>query len=408
MHDPNPTDGQEGDNASQLRVGIVTSSFPVPANTSSGIFVERLVAHLPDSIRATVLTPCPDSALSKPDGRAYTLTCFKYGPRSWLRLAHRPGGLPDAWRRRDPALLLLPLFLPALFIGCLRLAGRVDVLHGNWSLPAVIAAVAGRVRGRPAIATLRGEDISRAEGSPLFRWLLASCLALNERTVVVSESMRDHLHREFPKYTARIEFVPNGVLSGEGVARSAFRSPLRLITVGSLIHRKRLETLLQALAHPACPAETVLRVVGDGPERGSLESTARSLALGSRVEFVGGVPPEQVAKHLCWADIFVFGSESEGRPNAVLEAMAEGMPILATDIPGVRELIGSGAGLLYPVGDSTTLAQAISTVSTDPQSAHTLGREAKARIERSGLTWPAAGFRYAALYREITTGTRKH
>jgi glycosyltransferase involved in cell wall biosynthesis len=220
--------------------------------------------------------------------------------------------------------------------------------------------------------------------------------------------MRDQLHHEFPQYASRIEFVPNGVLTGGAVARSAFRSPLKLITVGSLIRRKRVETLLEALADPACPTDTVLRVVGDGPERKSLEAMARSLALGSRVEFVGGVPPEQVAKHLSWAEVFVFESESEGRPNAVLEAMAGGMPILATDIPGVRELIGSDAGLLYAVGDSTGLARAIAHVNADPQSAHNLGREAKARIERSGLTWPAAGFRYAALYREIGKGTRKH
>jgi hypothetical protein len=83
-----PTSGS----ALPLRVGIITSSFPVPSNPSSGIFVERLVAHLPDSIQATVLTPCPDSALPRPKGRAYSLTCFNYGPRRWLRLAHRPGG----------------------------------------------------------------------------------------------------------------------------------------------------------------------------------------------------------------------------------------------------------------------------------------------------------------------------
>jgi hypothetical protein len=172
-----------------LRVGLVTTSFPVMSNPSSGVFVQRLVEQLPAEIRATVLFPCPPSMDLAPSSAHYDLECFTYGPRKWLRLAHRPGGIPEALRRRDPAILLLPLLIPAMFLACLRLASRVDVMHGNWSVPGLIAALAARIRGRPAVVTLRGEDITRSESSMLFRTILRACLAMNCRTVVVSESM---------------------------------------------------------------------------------------------------------------------------------------------------------------------------------------------------------------------------
>jgi glycosyltransferase involved in cell wall biosynthesis len=387
----------------RLRVGVVTTSFPVPINPASGIFVKHLVSHLPETVGATVLIPCPEvHAPPPPSGGGYKLQCFLYGPRRWLRLAHRPGGIPDALRRRDPALLLLPFFVPAMFIACLRLAGKVDVLHGNWSLPALIAAMAGKFRGRPAIATLRGEDITRAQHSRLFRWILGVSLSLNRRTVVVSASMHEDLRQRFPHRTDRIEFIPNGVLEGPSRVRPRFRSPLRLVTVGSLIRRKRIDTLLRALAHPDCLADTHLRIVGDGPEHASLRVLADNLGLGQRVDFTGGVLPDEVAAHLDWADLFVFASESEGRPNVILEAMAEGLPILATDIPGVHELIGSGAGNLFPVGDAPRLAGLIRAINLDPEKAQAMGREAKVRIQESGLTWTAAASRYAALYQQVS------
>jgi glycosyltransferase involved in cell wall biosynthesis len=391
----------------EIVVGVVTSSFPVPNNPASGVFVERLVANMPPGVRPIVLLPCPNVALMDQSEARYRTECFRYGPRSWLRLAHRPGGLPDAWRRRDPALLLLPLFLPAMFLACLRLAGKVDVIHGNWSLPALIASLAGRLRRRPAIATLRGEDITRAESSWLFRALLRACLAWNSRTVVVSEAMRDSLQRTFGLYAHRIDFVPNGVSADPASQTTAFHDPLRLVTVGSLIQRKRVATLLQALVHEDCPSTTVLRIVGEGPERASLERLAQSLGVRDRVQFVGGVAPDDVPSHLQWADLFVFASESEGRPNAILEAMASGLPILATDIPGVRELLGPRGGILFPVGDVTALVKAIGLLLNDPDLAQSLGHEARARIDQLGLSWPASAARYASIYRQVLAEAEK-
>jgi glycosyltransferase involved in cell wall biosynthesis len=335
----------------------------------------------------------------------YKLDCFAYGPRSWQRLAHHPGGIPDALRRRDPALLLLPLFIPALFFACVRLAGQVDVMHGNWSIAGLVAALAARLRGKAAVMTLRGDDVTRADRSPVFALLLGASILLNHRIVVVSEAMRECLVRRYPNRSGQIRFIPNGVSLAKPTECTVFHEPLRLMTVGSLIGRKRLDVLLRAVARPEFPPNAVLRIIGAGPQRPELEALAAQLDITSRVVFLGSVEPSGVAQHLHWADIFVFASESEGRPNAVLEAMAAGLPIIATNIPGVREMIDNERGLSVPVGDERAMAEAIRFFSGDPAAALKKGRAARQWLIANELTWQAAGRQYAALYAECVATT---
>ena len=398
-----PRDPQPGP---MLRVGMVTTSFPVAHWASSGIFVQRLAASLPANVETEVLIPCPDTALTDEPQARYRLHCFAYGPRPWLRLAHHPGGIPDALRRRDPSLLLLPLFLPAMFAACLRLAGRVDLMHGNWSLPGLIAALAARIRGKPALITLRGEDVNRAQTSPLASRLLAASMCLNRYVVVVSEAMREQLTRDYPAHASRVRHIPNGVNLPAARPCNGFRQPLRLVTVGSLIRRKRLDLMLHALAHPEAPPDVLLHIVGDGPERERLAALIDDLGLRDRVVLVGGVEPSSVAEHLRWADLFLFTSESEGRPNVLLEAMAAGLPIVALDIPGVAELLAEGRGWCIPNHGPGDLAPVLARVAADAREAARRGAAARRWIIDSGLSWQTAAARYADLYAQCLAPAR--
>ena len=386
-----------------IRVGIVTTSYPSAGNPYSGIFVQRLVSHFPPSVRATVLCPCPEMGITgdSKTSAGHNLTRFSYAPRKWQRLAHRPGGIPDTLRRRDPALLLAPSLVVSMFIHCVRLAGKVDVLHGNWSGPGLVAAAAARLRGRQAVVTLRGSDVTRISDSILFRATMVVCLTLNHRVVAVSESMREYLCETFPKHSHKIVFLSDGAAFKQRDKPLLSESPLKLVTVSNLVKLKRVETLLNAVSQLSHRLPLVLRIVGEGPQRESLAALARSLNIGENVEFVGQVPPDSVMDHLNWADLFLFASESEGRPNAVLEAMAAGLPTIATDLPGVRELVHDGCGLLVPVGDADAFARCILELAENPDTALAMGRAAKATIERLGLTWPEAARRYTALYESM-------
>ena len=387
-------------NPAQIRVGVVSTSFPVPTNPGSGVFVQRLVDHLPEDTLPVVLIPCPTCGMPKSDGEKFELRCFAYGPRSMLRLAHQPGGVPDALRRRDFSLILLPVFVLAMFFACLRLATKVDVMHGNWSGPGLIAAIAARLRNRPSIVTLRGSDVTRAVHSRVFRLILRACIAVNVKTVVVSERMLSDLQERFSSLAHRIEFIPNGVSFKRTETRLSLNDPVRLVSISNLVQSKRTEDLLHSLVAPGARSNVILRIIGDGPERKRLGALIEQLELSERVEFIGQVPPNEIDSHLAWADIFVFASESEGRPNVILEAMAAALPVVATDIPGTRELVLDN-GILVPPRDPRALANAIASMIDDPSNALKLGRQARNTIQERNLSWEQAGARYGALYREV-------
>jgi glycosyltransferase involved in cell wall biosynthesis len=157
--------------------------------------------------------------------------------------------------------------------------------------------------------------------------------------------------------------------------------------------------LIKALV--GLPNSVALSLAGDGPEKQALEQLALHLGVGDRVHFLGTVAPERVPTILKQADMFVFPSISEGRPNAVLEAMAAGVPCLASDIDGVRELLGKEErGLLFPVGDPVTLATRIQELSGDPGRRARLGRAGRDFVRSRGLVWPEIGKAYALVYRE--------
>ena len=138
-----------------------------------------------------------------------------------------------------------------------------------------------------------------------------------------------------------------------------------VVTVGRLVPWKGVDRLLRVVA--GLPQVRLL-IVGDGPERESLESLASGLDLGRRVIFTGQVSKEQVPGYLCAADVFVLNSTYEGLPHIVLEAMQAGVPVVATDVGGTGELVQHGAnGLLIRPGDDAGLRAALEQISTCPE-----------------------------------------
>jgi len=390
-----------------IRVLVLTTSFPLREGPPSGPFVKRLVEHLPQHVEATVLTPCFGRRQCYREDSGYRVKCFRYGPLTWQRLAHVPGGIPAALKANPFLYLILPWFLVCMGTACWRAASGVDLIHANWSVNAVLAGIVARLRGLPLVTTLRGEDISRSGSSRLFRWLLKRCLDSSSRVVVVSEAFKDLIESRMPRMVGRIEVIPNGVeraLLDEAI-REETGAPLNLVAVGSLIPRKSVSTLIGALARLPDPAAVNLVIVGDGPQRAELERLAASAGVDGSVRFVGTVPPDRVVEYLRPAHALVLCSLSEGRPNVVLEAMAAGVAVVATAIDGVTEIVGDGStGLLFDPQDETQLAQHLERLCHDPGLCVRMAREARAWIVSRGLSWDATGERYSRVYHETLRG----
>jgi sugar transferase (PEP-CTERM/EpsH1 system associated) len=174
----------------------------------------------------------------------------------------------------------------------------------------------------------------------------------------------------------------------------------RAIHVARLNAVKDQATLLRAIPKivAAVPAFT-LEIVGDGPERASLEALARELGIAERVHFLGF--RDDIPARLAESGLFILSSKSEGVSLTLLEAMAAGLPIVATRVGGNPEVVDEGrSGLLVPSGNPEALADAVIQLMTDPDLASRFGRAGRVRAEREFDVRQVAAT-YEALYLEL-------
>jgi L-malate glycosyltransferase len=177
-----------------------------------------------------------------------------------------------------------------------------------------------------------------------------------------------------------VAVIANGVDPTAFPARKRAREGRSIITVANLRPEKGHETLVAAAAHLAAEFPGVrFQIVGDGPRRAALESLVRAKGLGDRVTFLGH--REDVARLLFEADLFVLPSRSEAFPNAAIEAMAAGLPVIASAVGGLFDLIDhERTGMLVPPDDPAALAATLRALLRDPASAARLGDAARTHI----------------------------
>jgi glycosyltransferase involved in cell wall biosynthesis len=176
---------------------------------------------------------------------------------------------------------------------------------------------------------------------------------------------------------SQIRIIPNGV-DLDSLAASRPRGPIRsLLTVANLRREKAHEVLFAAIASLVAEGSALrLRVAGDGPRAAELRALAASLGIADRVTFLGH--REDVAALLAESDLFVLPSRSEAFPNSVVEAMAAGVPVVASAVGGLVDLVEPGrTGLLVPPDDSSALASAIRSLMAAPERAAALGDAAR-------------------------------
>ncbi len=148
-----------------------------------------------------------------------------------------------------------------------------------------------------------------------------------------------------------------------------------------------------------------LKIIGAGAEEDNLKQLAISSGISDQVHFLGNISPQEIPHHFAKADLFVLASYSEGRPNVILESLAAGVPVIATQIDGVIELIKENiTGLLFTPGDASNLAKQINRVKDDQAFRHELAQRGKELILGKGLLWPNVGVQYAEIYNQVILG----
>jgi glycosyltransferase involved in cell wall biosynthesis len=388
-----------------LRILHLTTSFPQNPRDSSGIFVWRLAQALEnDGIFCQILTPSSIRSSSWPE--TSIVRRFKYAPRSWQQLANQPGGIPLSLNQHPLLYALVPNLLIFMALHLLLEAGSCDLIHAHWSVCGAVAVFMKPIHRKPIVTTLRGTDVNWAKIRRPYAWLHKKSITGSNFTVGVSDKIAMQMKKEYPRFSNRIAFIPNGV--DDSFYKIAFSSrpsppPVKFLFAGSLIPIKGVDILIKALGTMDSTCRWQLTIAGDGPERGRLINLAEKFSLLDRIAFLGVVPPNKMPSLMADHHILLHMSYSEGRSNVVLEAMASGLAVVGSDIPGIRELVQDGrTGWIVPPGKLDILVEILKTLIYGKNNYITAGRTGREWMIDQRLTWKETARQYRALYGKLS------
>jgi glycosyltransferase involved in cell wall biosynthesis len=243
-------------------------------------------------------------------------------------------------------------------------------------------------------------------------------LERRDRVVAVGEAVRRALIQNEGIPSARVRVIYNGIdlsqFSPKGLDDDSIRreisigdADLMIIQVARLDYLKDHATAIQVMEHLVkSHTRARLVLVGDGPELGKIEALTRKCGLTEHVRFLG--LRTDVARLLHAADLFLLTSISEGIPLTLIEAMAAGLPVVATQVGGVPEVVQDGAtGLLAPARDADSLAGKIKCLAGNPELRRQMSQRARDRA-RGCFSECLMHGKYLELYTEIVGGCRQH
>jgi glycosyltransferase involved in cell wall biosynthesis len=290
-------------------------------------------------------------------------------------------------------------FMPTLFFHLLRVPRRALVhVHIAQAYPPEVVWLTSLLRRRPYVAHFHLDVAPSGPFGVVFlaykRWVLGVVLRSAARVIVLSDQQAEFVERRYGVRAAAIAVVPNGVgaaFAEASVSRPPHSGAFRLLFVGRLAPQKNVPLLLEAVARVTHPVE--LAIVGDGGEREMLEQRVADLHL-TTVRMVGAQAGEDLVEWYRWADAFVIASEREGMPLVVLEAMAAGLPVIGTDVPGLADTIRADGILALPTPDA--LAGAIDRLIANPSLQSRLARRSRERGAQH--SWTAVIERLQCVY----------
>jgi len=349
-------------------IEIVTYStlFPNSVQPNHGVFVENRLRHL-------VATGQVSSRVVAPVGWVpFDWPLFgRYAANARVPRSERRNGLQVF----HPRVLTIPkigmLAAPALLYASsvrvlrrLRAERNFDLIDAHYFYPDGVAAIMlGSALGKPVVITARGTDVNLIPTYPLPRRMIRAAAQRAAHVIAVSQALKDAvIALGIP--SKRVTVLRNGVdlrlfhPGGREEARSRLGfSGLTLISVGHLIDRKSHDLVVGAMPHLR---EYSLVIVGEGPDRPALERQIAECGLSDRVRLIGAVPHDHLQEYYAGADALVLASSREGWPNVLLEAMACGTPVIASNIWGNPEVVAAPeAGRLMAERTAAGIADAV-------------------------------------------------
>lgn len=359
-----------------MRILTFTSLFPNSQMPQHGIFVARRVAPLASRHDLKVVAPIP------------YFPRFFPAPNNWKKLTRVP-----LIEHQFGLEVSHPRYLVTPKIGMMKYGDWMtrgtqptvekirnqgfdfQVIDAHFAYPDGFAAIKlGRYFNVPVVVTARGSDITRNKLMSNIAPLLREVVTSATRLIAVSKEIKQDFI-ELGADPEKIHVIPNGIDTSvfHPISRSEAREQLGLkqdkkliVSVGRLDHNKSQWLILEALCKIGRERlenqKIRLALIGEGDDRRKLEEASRHLGLSDIVRFVGQLAPEKICLWNNAADVKVLASLREGSPNVVLEALACGTPVIASNVGTNPDIIELGKnGFLFPSGDSEALKNQLLT-----------------------------------------------
>lgn len=393
-----------------MRVVSLTTTFPRYKDDDVGVYVARLLVPLAEKLdELVVIVPSEMNGSEEQYAKNLQVKRVRFWPfgRGSLVMG---AGIPANIKENPIRLLQIPFLVCALLLALFRQKHKPDLIQANWISSGLIAWVYKMITGIPYVITVRGTD-SKFLKNKFLKVLVGPALRNAAKIISVNESFVELIGQIPGVSSDKIITIANGVsvddvsdnLKEEFLLKYKL-SPQKkyLLFVGTVIPIKQVDLLIKLLAEKAL-VEFELLLCGRLDEQRyvlELQNLASKLGILDRVHFLGSVPPRLIPAAHNISQALLNASSSEGRPNAVLEALAYGTPAFVSDIPGHREIIRDGEnGFIFQVSDLSELAKKIVTVSSDINLRASV--TAKAKLGMASSSWQKSADNYMTVFSQI-------
>lgn len=353
------------------KICIVTSSFPRYKGDSSGIFIYNIVNELIDKYEIHIIYPTNIKNPLFDSERFYRHMIhypFKSYPMSQVRGADNLNSIRLFFTMAHKLTKVIKDY-------------DIDLIHSYWAIPAGFVTASCN-RNIPQILTLPGSDIKIFSKKALLRLPVKHALKKASSIIACSHDLKQEV-LNIGVSDDKIEVIPAGVNTKQFKPqdKQSLRTTLCLpdcfiiVYLGSLLRIKRVDRIIKACADIACNKKFYLIIIGDGPEKRNLIEIAKANGV-NNIMFTGCVPHELVQNYLAASNVIVIASESEGLPGCVQEGMACGLPVIATDVGGLPEIVMNGkTGFL--ISNDLELKEKLKVLINAPEVASTLGNNSR-------------------------------
>lgn len=359
-------------NPSRRRLLVLTSTFPRYQGDHEPSFVYELCRRLAEKHDVTVLAPHAPQTQRQETMAGIKVLRFRYAPPCLETLAYN-GGIIANLKQNPFRYGLVPFFLLSQFFVVVKMLRRYDfnVIHAHWLIPQGVIATLGRFYAKKPVkilCTSHGGDLYGLRGR-FADWLKKMVIRNSDAVTVVSEAMRAEAKKIAGAEEAKhVQVISMGVdAESTFIPRESKRAANELLFVGRLVEKKGVAYLLEAMPlilekYP----DTILKIVGSGPEKDRLQQQARQLGIENRVYFLGALAQSKIPAHYRRATIFVApsiiatGGDQEGLGLVFAEALACECAVVASDLPAIADLIIDGhTGVIAKQKNSIDLATQI-------------------------------------------------